>query len=528
MKKNHFLVTGLAFAFALGLPSSCKKPTEGVDLIISAAFSEATVAFQFVDASSGKQVGLDNTSEKVTLVMTGEDKGVIVNNASGTSLTCKNGFVTLALKKGVIPSTGSPINFSLEASAAGYVSSSVNVEITEKGAQFYKVKLVKITDTPDGIAAGQSTALTSNSGGAVQSQLVLQTPTMSTSGEPTFSEVTIPSGTVLKDKANKNVTGQITSTLVYYNCIDEASAESFPGGNGFSGRDEMGKDVSFTVGGYVSMEMRGGGKEVKNFGSSISMRIQVPSGTKDAQGNVIQAGSEAPIWSYDEETSQWKQESTSIVTMNGTTGKLEVTFNMTHLSFWAFAWKSDVCSKGATINIKTDRARTVTASLFRADGRVIAKRTLANIVDGQKFILASVPSVDGKVILTSGATLAGSKLAELSIPSFCSGTYTVPLNNGEITEISVTANATCASKPGRIIRPNATVYAIEKGKSEWIYVGEMVDGKIKTSELTFGKTYSVAVIYGGEVFVGKSEYTVSASEYIFNEELSEDLCKLID
>ena len=85
------------------------------------------------------------------------------------------------------------------------------------------------------------------------------------------------------------------------------------------------------------MEMNAGNTEVTNFDTPIQMTISIPSGATKFDGTAVAAGDDYGVYSYDEENSNWKLESTETVSLNTTSGLLEVTFDMAHLSTWQLA-----------------------------------------------------------------------------------------------------------------------------------------------------------------------------------------------
>lgn len=524
----------LAIPVILLAISACKKPTEGVDLIYNTKFAEATASFQFIDAVTGEQIGFDNSSPQVTIVVEGPSKSLIKSNIGSSTLKVSKGFITLASENGVVPSASNVLKFHVVASAAGYLSNSVAVEMSGPGTQHFVVKLVNISNTPEGVSSIIDNSISTNSSGLTQAATSISTPAVVTSFENTKARVEIPAGTKLMDENMNPVTGTITTSLVYFNNQDESSLNNFPGGFVFNSPDVPGGTSVFKTGGYIAMEMvNGGGKEVKNFGSSIQMTVEIPTGTTNENGVEISDGMVMPIWSYDPETGEWAQESLPNISFNNTSGKYEVTFDMIHLSYWNLDWHyPGSCSLGAKINISSNvTSNTYGYFVLRYPNGNFFRGGSLNVKNGEFLQFFNAP---GNTPFTISiyrdywAYYSGQTAQSLSIPNLCSGSYTYNYVGPTPTNVTVNINARCANRPNQIIRPTLTVYARPAVGGNWIYVGEMVNGHITTNALQLGTSYIVGVIIGGSFYQAPDTYTVNSLEYSFDQVLDPTICSYIN
>lgn len=510
-----------------GIINSCKKPTEGISPIISFNYSEFTASFQFVDAVTGEPIGFSNSNEKVTVTIEGDDKSLIRDNIGSTSITPSKGFLTLAVKKDVKPTSSNPINFHVVAHANGYLSTSQPVEIRTKGTQHFVVYMVKINNTPEGVAAIVNSNLSSNSSGVVSSAFVLQTPDAETNSEKVKAKVTVPQGTTLLDKNMQPVTGTITTTMVHFNNQDEASLKSFPGG--FAANTTNQGDIFFKTGGFVALEMKNGsGKEVKNFSTPISMNIQIPANTTNFDGMPIQDGMSIPIWSYDPDLGEWTKESDATIYFNSSTGKFEVDFEMSHLSYWNLDWYENRCTTGATVNISSNVSNTYFgySKLKYPNGQLLSSSNI-NIKNGTSFSFLYSPLNQSVTLEVYKKYNSSTPLQTLSIANICSGNYSLDVQLEPNPTVNLTVNATCANKPNQIIRPSGSIYA-DSGYDGLEYVGEMIDGQISTNILEFGLTYSFYLYIGGEFISAPNSYTINETSYTYDEQLSVSICNMID
>jgi hypothetical protein len=195
--------------------------------------------------------------------------------------------------------------------------------------------MINISDAPTGLSISEDEITAVPSSGITDSEFTLSPNTSSTSG--TTATVTIPAGTKLMDKNSSAASGNVTATLAYSNPQEEGFYNLFPGSSDVAPLSD-GTYASFKTLGLVSMDLNTTSKEVKKFNTPIQMTIEIPSGSTDKDGVVVTAGSSFGIYSYDEETGKWTHEGDETVASNN--GKLEVTFEMSHLSWWQAAEKA--------------------------------------------------------------------------------------------------------------------------------------------------------------------------------------------
>lgn len=523
--KKVVLTLGTLSVLVLAITLACKKPLDGIKVIFSSDFADATSSYQFIDAKTGEQIGF-NSSAQVTVELFGDDVDLIVDNGGSPNPTPNNGFLTLATRPDVTVSSSDPVEFKMVARAPGYLPSTVRETITQSGTKHTIVRMVNLNNSPDGTAVKVDNSL-SSSGGQAAAEVTVTTDPVASGADQLESKVTIPAGTELLDKNGNPVNGQIESTLVYFNSEDEGSLSSFPGG-GAIGASTANGVTNFKTAGFISMEMTGGGKEIKNFGaSSIQTTIGIGSGTTDGDGNPVGPGSTIPVWSFDDEEGVWTEEGTATVADDGS-GGLEATFNMNHLSYWSLCWSIPFCPTGATVNVVSNYTQNqygayvlkLPNGTYYGAGVINLKNgtnlTLTNMSQGQALEMTVYESFSNFVGNIDGTTI--------SLADPCSGSQTVTINNAAPVTVSVTVNATCASNPGQVIRPTATIFAKQVGAPIWNYIGEMVDGKISTDAVKQGISYQVSTILGTDFYEAPGTYTVDQTEYVVEQAIPDDIC----
>lgn len=522
--------------------SSCKKPSENVDLIVDTQFTKATVAIRFVDVKTGIPVGFENDAEKVTVTIEGPDKDLIVDNSGRTKFHVGKGHLTLCVKEGYVPSSSDPIKFNVVAHAPGYLSTSAQVIISEEGNTMQDVQLVDLNNTPNGVAAIQDNSATANQYGNMTADYNLETPLPVTNHEKTTAKIHIPAGTKLTNEKGNPVTGTISATMVYFNNLDDASLMSFPGG--FAATTENEGDIIFKTAGFVALELKNqNGSEVKHFSNPIQMTVEIPAVTTNEAGAAITDGMVIPIWSYEPSTGAWTKEQDATISWNSNTGKYESTFNLNHLSYWNLDWYNNACSSGATLNFTSNAngSRSVMVEMRRSDGTLFMQNYVQvnSGTTSLQFLNApqNIPLTLTFYNLNSCAWPYSTSevLGVIQISNLCSGTYTVNLNfptsvvqNTQTTTLDFSIR--CSNNPNQVIRPQLSIYAYNLSTCTWNreYIGQMVNGQISTNVLIPGNQYMFFAVFNGNWYSDYNSYTINQTNYVHEVTLGPNDCSLLN
>lgn len=514
--KKYIYKSLLIFAVPLVIFGSCKKinPVAGVEEIVDATFTKASVSVQFIDAKTGVQLDL-NGNEDIKVNISGRNASDVVTNINTTMFNADYGVMGLVLREGVVPSLTNQIEFSIHATATGYLPASTQINVLQEGHQHILIKMAKITDAPDGLSLAQGTINGVPASGIIASAFDLSPSVIPSTG--TSAYFNMPAGTKLMDKNNAAVSGNITGTLAYFNPMDDGARDLFPGDYSKSQLND-GQGVSFNPIGWVDMSLvSSNGKEIKNFGSSASMTISIPDGYKNFENQDITAGMSFGVYSYDETTSTWNHESDEVVVLNSTTGKLEVTFDMDHLSIWQVADKKNI-SNSYSYNAVTfqgacpDYFNNASDIMYEFNSRSGRERYEQAVISLNKTIYIvsvhqnNVPygpwnaqykwykKDNPSDFITASAEYNANPTVQLPA-SWC------PTETAKEFKIKLTTS--CPSNPGRKIKPQCFVYAFEEGQisSTWIPVGEMKNGELMTSTGTLkkNKKYTLMTIYNNKI-----------------------------
>lgn len=332
-----FKIPLLLFVMILAF-NGCKKPTEGINLVVStASLFEAPVLVHFENANTSST----NKPGDFEVTISGKDAALVQMGSGGDDFKASHGFLPLALKSGASPSATKPIMFNVRAEVPGFAPVVKNITITKDTVFVYNVPLIEYSKPVDGTTVLQTES--PMTAGTVSTAVNLSPNT--TASMPEKATITIPAGTQVMD-ANNNVinAAQLKSSVVQYGSGTAAIANIFPGGMSPSNVvDANGAaipgGVNFVTAGLLSINMTAGTTPVKKFSQPVEIVQELQTGLINFQnGTPVKAGDVIPLWSLNEETGQWKAEGNATVNLDTVTGKLVAEYNITHLSGWNLDW----------------------------------------------------------------------------------------------------------------------------------------------------------------------------------------------
>jgi len=318
--------------------NGCKKPTEGINLVVStASLFKAPVLVHFENANTTST----NKPGDFQVTIGGKDAALVQMGSGGNDFKASHGFLPLALTTAASPSSSNPIVFNVRAEIPGFAPIVKNITITKDTVYVYNVPMIEYSKPVNGTTVLQTeTAITA---GTVAAPVSLVPAT--TASLPEKATITIPAGTQVMD-ANNNVinAAQLKSSVVQYGSGTPAIANIFPGGLAPSNVvDAAGAaipgGVNFVTAGLLSINMTAGTTPVKKFSKPVDIVQELQPGLINFQnGTPVKAGDVIPLWSLNEETGQWKAEGNAAVSLDAVSGKLVAKYAISHLSGWNLDW----------------------------------------------------------------------------------------------------------------------------------------------------------------------------------------------
>lgn len=517
-KNVKIAVLGFLFV-SIFVTNSCKKPTEGVDLVINEHVVGTTIGVAFVDANTGEPI-----EDKITLSIMGANASSVVDvsgadDASAITNAPAGGFAGLALKPDVIPTESSPVEFKIIASATGYLTTSAPVDIAVDGGHAVEVSMIKLTDLPAGISVSSDTVGINGNG--------------TTTGSASFSStdnkvrVHIPSGINVTNSSNTTVgLGNFTATLLNFNLDDDDAASAVPGG---VTAEVNNQEIELL--GCVSLEIRNGtevNKNARKFSQPIQVTFELPDTKPDGSAYVI--GEQVPMMSLEPEEGEWNEDGYAEVVASTTPGKKEVTFDVSHLSLVAPAFYYSKCSPAPYFKITKPQngtnwlqgqsfyyelRRTSNSRLIKARTVTVRNNTIKFRLQG---ITGTTPNKSGKLKIWDEK---GGELLLTVEHIGCGGDASMNISNNDPINIDVSAH--CPLKPNFRLKPTMSIYYKKTGASgSYKFLGQMTDGLFTSSKIKVGQSYIFKTTFDGVRY--QINYAFQTNEFVYDLELGEKTC----
>lgn len=246
----------------------------------------------------------------------------------------------------------------------------------------------KIESTDTAITATESVLKSEK--GEIKEAISLETPTPTDPAQKAAIDngnvlLQLPAGTTVTDKNGNPVEGTLTANVTYFsNAVDQAgeeelsSLDAFPGGlspTEILGEDGTGNLVgvdnngdptgTFISAGFAAIEISNeNGDRVANINSNdgengVPITFEVPgstvipdSGKSLKEAYALDPNITIPLWSYNEDTGQWKSEgNTKVIEQKNDGASFLVQKKINHLSYYNLDWYQNTCNTAPKINL---------------------------------------------------------------------------------------------------------------------------------------------------------------------------------
>ena len=316
---------------------SFKLDPDDLELNINLDIIKTNVNLSFIDAATQQLIGEDDDTQ-IILTIYGDDEPCVVD-PSGNRMSpyhSSGGFAVLSLDPyKAKPTPEDPVRFTVVATLDGYLSTSKLIRLNREGDFDFLVEMVQLINPPTGVTVKQvSNAGNTSSDGNLSARMEIKT-------DNDEAKFTINEGTRLVDAKGVPLVGMLRVDFVHFDASKEESLRCFPGGLDVEVINEDGsrQEVLFVSAGFAAIEIYDQtGRKATNFQKgalALDMRID-PGILNPETGKLVAAGDKVPVWSYNDQTGEWKFESNIYVkqTPGGLIGQLEVP----HLSSWNLDW----------------------------------------------------------------------------------------------------------------------------------------------------------------------------------------------
>lgn len=262
----------------------------------------------------------------------------------------------------------------------------------------------------------------------------------------------------------------------------------------------------------------------------------IPSDTYNPEtGATVQPGDVIPVWSYNEDTGEWKLETwNGLVEATGNPDAYLVRYNPEHLSWWNLDWfLSDYCFEGVSIRVTGSfislRLRVL---IDFGDGNYIYAGSSGYVTPGDPVVnLINVPEGYSARIQAIVDTQTGVEVwGEVDVPDLCNSSEIVELQVEEpgqqgasYHDIELNVYGYCANNPDINALPDIPIWVRgENYGNMFVFVGMMQDGYIVFPNMILNRTYWFGTEWDGEWY--QEPYPIDKTNYDYNLEIPEEYC----
>lgn len=514
--------------------NAAQEAFDGLAIVLELDDIETTASGQLVDVTTNELL-----ARTATIRFSGPNGADLVDfyNDPVTSLKAAGGLVSFGLNNASNPGT-SPVTFTVTATAEGYLPGSALVTINEDNSEnpfiIYMMK-ASAGGAADGTTSAQSDAQSSNSGALTSTVSIGVDDT----GSDAVVDVAIPSGSVLKTASGEVLSGQLSTTLTYYNNDKQGSLLALPQGYNKSA-DGANVVLAFATSIYIT-------DEDGNIATSISgtnkrvgatQRIVVPSTLMNpVTGVAVAAGDVLTLLYFNGTTNgTWEQVTGSeTVTVEDEDGTLVVNVDVAVLGAFAFGFPlpaAQACDVSGSFSVDTaGRTGTFNATLTGtgfSQTRVVSSASGA-LTGTFKSVFGLNTSTNGNNFsLTVSQGIARSTVQGVNV---CSGTTSaaLPAPPASATNVRLAVVPTCADS-GQEVRvtniPATTIFFRRSDAADgtfWTNAGSptwetddpdsptfLVRGILDIDNIATGVNYDFYTTYDGDRYT-ETDILVPAS-----------------
>ncbi|HEU0298521.1 MAG TPA: hypothetical protein VFR37_03685 [Longimicrobium sp.] len=458
---------------ALLLGSCDDDPTRHDDL--TTVVVDNATSFFAVEASDAR-TGLPLDGVQVTLGISGPAARRVIDVAGNpiTELTTDRGFMALGLT-GAVPTKAAPAELLVVASAAGYVETSQWMTHTAARNDPEIIAMVSLAAPPPGTAVGTSGAAVAGPGGVLAATVTVSTaPDAVTGGR---ASVTLPAGTVVRDRSGTPLSGALQTTVVYFNNQNDESLAAFPGG--FSPRVENPPAGSpsggaFTSAGFASITVRdGAGREARTFSTPIQVSVDVPAATVNPEtGAAVKNGDVVPYWSYATRTGRWRYEGLATLAGPNAAGNFTTAVPTNHLSPFNDDWWIPPCSSAPIYIIGGSRGMNWRLTLKRP-GAFLQVNIRDSVLDVGTWAPRTPFESANRVHIVATDLVTGRVGGTLETSQLCRDRNELKVARWPVARLAIEVRVICGEL---LLRPWGWMRFRGRNASRWLWGVSLVDG----------------------------------------------------
>ena len=532
------MFTAVLLVFFMSI-SSCKKiPNPYADSdekdTITYDLLKTSIVVQFFDANTNEYI-IAEEGEKFTVRIVGKPKDAVADivGLQKDEYNPRKGMLTFGLVPGAesVPSTTSPIRFTIVAQSNNYLISTKEVIITSEGDYLVKIFMVNTDNPPQGVSINRLYSVGNLVNGILQDDISIATA----NSEAT---VIIPAGTKLLRNDSIELAGKLNLTLAYYSNMEDNALASFTGGITGTVMDNYSINSGvFFPAGMLTLDITDSDWHKASIieNDSIEIVLEITEETYNpVSGSNIVSGDEVSFYSYLPDTGLWVIDQSVYIT-DTLLGVMSVSVKTTGLHSYNFSWfEENNCNQGSSFEI-TGNCMQCSSVMIEGVVRKLADNSFVSNISciGKREDPLNIPFSTGgtPVYIEWGMgdecyfCYVDPVVSPLMIDNMCTQQLIeVPLLDGGPVSMSITAYfiGSCVSDTNIVVLPSFGVWVRPVDATCWRW-SSMKNGVSKICDVIYGETYVIGTYYNG--IWQEWEVTITEeSEYVFDIEFSQSVC----
>lgn len=487
---------------------SCKKiknPNAGTGIkdTISYDYLKTRIFVQFVDAATNINLS-SYDGDPLSVEVSGSSKHAVVDILGNQEEIYypQNGFISFGLLPEIIPSSSSPVKFTVRTKLYNHLAAAKEITVTDEGDYYVVIPIINLEFPPEGVIIATANNVGNLYNGVVHDDVIVAT-------ENAEAQFKVQGGTKLTGADNSSLSGKLNLTLVYHNLDSDVGMSTIQGGVSSSTIKNNNTSGSlFFPAGVIDLIITDSDYKQAHFieNKMLEVKIQIPGQTYNPSTySYYKSGDNLDVYSYLPDTGLWNYEKSVSVTAN-----LQAVVYTNGLNSINFSNVFPVnCNEGAkfkfTAGCNGTNSLLVNGVLRKnSDDSFISNISLAATRYEDIYMPVRTGSakiyIDWEQTNECGGCVVVPAQSHLQIDNMCTHSQVnLPLDdNGNVTTaIKGYFNGQCVSDTNYLILPSFGVWVRHVDSQCWRWTS-MVEGEATLSGLAYGESYMVGTYFGGQ------------------------------
>jgi len=488
--------------------NSCKKiknPNAGTEIkdTIKYDYLKTRVFVQFFDAATNENI-TQWDGDPLSVEVVGKSNMAVVDILGNQEdrYYPQNGFITFGILPEHVPSTSSPITFTIVTDIYNHLSASKEITITDDGDYFVKIPIINLEFPPEGVIVSTLSNVGNLYNGVVHDDVVIST-------DNSEAQVKVQAGTKLLGADSTSLTGKLNLILVYHKLDNDIGMSTIQGGISSSiVKNNTTAGALFFPAGVIDLLISDSDyKEAHSIeDKALEIKITIPNGTyNSATYSNYKSGDELDVYTYLPDTGLWNYSKSVSVSAN-----LQAVVYSSGLYSYNFSNKVSIsCKEGAKFKTTggcQECSSTVIDGVIRknADDSFISSLSLAATGDETIYIPQRTGSAKVYIDWNESSECNGCSVdpafSHLDIDNMCTHPrQNLPLVDNGLVTTSITGyfNGQCVSDTNYLILPSFGVWVRHMDSQCWQWTS-MKLGEAQMCNLIYGETYMVATYFNNQ------------------------------